>query len=199
MNETDPPERPPRKRRAPRKATAKSLENAALFYLQRFATSRENLRRVLMRRVDRSVRHHGTDRENGEGLVNAVLEKVERLGLIDDRAYAEQRVRGLRRRGASARLIRAQLAQKGVDRDIADAAIAENEEEMGADAERAAAITLARKRRIGPFRPEEKRTANREKDLAALARAGFSYDVALAVIDAESAEQLKDGLAGSLL
>ena len=48
-------QKPTRKkqRKPPRKATAASLENAALYYLERFATSSENLRRVLMRRVER--------------------------------------------------------------------------------------------------------------------------------------------------
>ncbi|MCG8510904.1 MAG: recombination regulator RecX [Rhodospirillales bacterium] len=194
MDETDESGRPPRKRRTPRKATAKSLENAALYYLQRFATSRENLRRVLMRRVDRSARHHGTDRGEGEALVQTVLEKVERLGLINDQAYAEMRVRSLRRRGASTRLIRGQLTQKGVDRHIIDTAIDGNAEESGEeDAELTAAFTLARKRRIGPFRPEETRAANREKDLGTLARAGFSYDTALEVIDAEPADEPGSG------
>ena len=54
----------------PRKVTLKSLENAALFYLQRYATSTENLRRVLMRRVDRSARAHSTDREEGSCFVD---------------------------------------------------------------------------------------------------------------------------------
>jgi regulatory protein len=190
MLENDEPKPSARKRRGPRKATAKSLENAAIYYLERFATSRENLKRVLTRRVDRSVYHHGTDRDEGLEHIEGVLDKVERLGLIDDRAYAEMRVRSLRRRGASARMIRAQLHQKGVDGDLIDTAIDEQEEEAGTNAEETAAMTLARKRRIGPYRPEELRAANREKDLALLARSGFSYDIALKVIDAETTEDL---------
>ena len=47
---------------------------------------------------------------------------------------------------------------------------------------------------MGPFRPAEARKESREKDLAALARAGFSYDTALDVIDAESVEELEERL-----
>ena len=50
--------------------------------------------------------------------------------------------------------------------------------------ERAAALSLARRRRIGPFRPGE-RAAFRQKDMAVLARAGFPFEVARAVIDGE--------------
>ena len=73
--------------------------------------------------------------------------------------------------------------------DAALAAAAETEEEP----ERSAATRLARKRRLGPYRPVAARRDNREKDLAALARAGFSYDVALSVIDAEDPETLEAG------
>lgn len=182
-----------RKRRSPRKATPKSLENAAAYYLQRFATSRAHLRRVLMRRVERSARAHGTDPAEGARAIEDILDKFERLGLLDDAAYAEMRARSLRHRGASARLIAAQLMQKGLDADAVDTALAAADTEDGAeDPERAAAATLARKRRIGPYRVAENRKENREKDLATLARAGFSYDTALAIIDAETAEELEN-------
>jgi len=71
--------------------------------------------------------------------------------------------------------------------DTAMAAADEAEEKP----ELAAAARLARKRRLGPWRAAEGRREARERDLAALARAGFSYDVALAVIDAEGPEDLE--------
>ncbi len=188
----DAPKRPARKAYGPRKATAKSLENGALFYLERFATSRANLRRVMLRRVERSARHHGTDPEEGARIVEDLLDKFERLGLLDDAAYAEMRVRGLRRRGASKRMITAQLRQKGLTGEAIEAALEVHEAESGTEhPELEAAVTLARKRRMGPFRPAEARKDSREKDLAALARAGFPYDVALAVIDAENSEEFQ--------
>lgn len=184
-----------KRRRGPRKATAKSLENGALFYLERFATSRANLKRVMMRRVERSARHHGTDPDEGAQIIEDLLDKFERLGLLDDAAYAEMRVRGLRRRGASKRMITAQLRQKGLAGEAIEAALEAHEEESDAEnSELEAAVTLARKRRLGPFRPAEAGKENREKDLATLARAGFSYDTALAVIDAESVEELEERL-----
>jgi len=178
------------KSRAPRKVTAKSLENAALFYLERFATSSANLRRVLMRRVERSARLHDTDPAEGAAWIDALIAKLERLDLLDDAQYAEARVRSLRRAGASRRAIALRLRQKGVGGDIIDAALAAAAE-IEEEPERAAAVRLARKRRLGPYRPADARRDNRERDLAALARAGFSYDMALAVIDAEGVEELE--------
>ncbi len=59
------------------------------------------------------------------------------------------------------------------------------------DAELSAALTLARRRRLGPWRPAETRDAMRAKDLGALARAGFSRAVAVEVVDAASIEALE--------
>ena len=60
MTRDQPPARKP-----PRRVTAQYLENAALHYLQRFASSSASLRRVLMRKVDRSAQAHGTDPAEG--------------------------------------------------------------------------------------------------------------------------------------
>ena len=174
--------------RKPRKATPKSLENAALHYLERFASSAGNLKRVLMRRVYRSAEAHGTDPGEGAAWVEDVIAKLTRLGYLDDRAFAEGRAASLRRRGDSERRVRGKLLQKGVSAEVVDAVL---DEEDG-EAELRAAAALARRRRLGPWRADpEDRVARREKDLAAIARAGFSYDTALRVVDAENVESLE--------
>ena len=178
-----------RKPRRPRKATPKSIENAAFAYLGRFATSGENLRRVLMRKVERSARAHGTDRAEGAAAIDALIARFAQTGLLDDGAYAETRVLSMHRRGASVRAIRLKLRQKGVaDEHIEDALV--GLARVTPEPELTAALRLAERRRLGPYRPAAARPEKRDKDLAALARAGFSYDVALRVVDAESAEAL---------
>ncbi len=173
------------KKRSPRKATPKYLENAALYYLSRYATSAANLRRVMMRKVDRSARFHGTDAEEGKALVEDMIGRFMASGLLDDAAYAKSRAESLHRRGNSARVIRGKLRQKGVgDDDIAAALEAlGNDLENGEDPELAAAITLAKRRRLGPYFNGKVSDDTREKHLAALARAGFSYDIARRVVD----------------
>lgn len=186
-----------RKPRGPKKATASYLENSALYYLERFASSRANLERVLMDKVRRSVHAHGTDEDEGRGFVTTVLDKMEGLGYLNDKVYAESRVRTLRRAGASERQIRGKLLQKGVAESLIESALADHaEEERVADAELLAAATLARKRRLGPWCDSDTRAEKREKHLAALARAGFSYDTALTVIDADDADELMDRAEG---
>ncbi len=180
------------KRRVPRKATAKSLENAALWYLTRFATSGANLERVLARRVDRSARHHGTDREEGREFIARLIARYRRSGLLDDKAYAIARAKALNLRGKPVKAITFALRAKGVtNEDIDEALLAL--EDQGGDPDMAAAARYARRRRLGPFRAAPERDGHHERDLAALARAGFGYGVARRIIEAESPEEVEAG------
>ena len=183
-----------------RKITERSIENGALFYLQRFATSAANLRRVLMRKVRRSAHAHGADGDDpliadGAAIVERVIGRFIEAGLLDDRTYAEGRAASLHRRGMSARRIRQQLQQKGVGAEAAEHALAALAAETAggpAALDLAAAVNLARRRRLGPFRAPSDRPRLREKDLAALARAGFGYPLAVLVIDAAGPNALAD-------
>ena len=178
-------------RRPPPKITASYLENAALHYLERFSSSRANLRRVLMRKVERSLAHHGGEMSETAEMLDTLIAKLTRLGYVDDAAYAETKTRSLHRRGGSLRTIRATLSAKGVEAEAAQAAL-ETLAETSSNPDRDAAIALARRRRLGPFRAEEKRAALRDKDMAALGRAGFGWALCRAVIDAVSIEALAE-------
>ena len=184
------------RRKTPRKVSAQSLENAALYYLARFSAPSAHLKRVLLRRVARSLRVHGGDAAEARRLVDELIERFRRSGLLDDTAYAAGKARSLRRRGTSRTVIGRALRAKGLTADQTDAALtglAAEDAEADADGELAAAARLAQRKRLGPFRPRAARAELRQRDMAALARAGFGYDVARQVIDADSADVL-DGL-----
>lgn len=176
----------PRSPRGPKPATAAHLEAAALHYLERFASSSGNLRRVLLRKVVRSARAHGTDAAEGERLVDDIIARYLRAGLLDDRAYAAQKAASLRRRGTSRYALRGKLALKGVAGALIDATLAAE----GGESELAAACALVRRRRLGPLRAPGERAAHRQKDLAALARAGFGLDLARRVLGVEDEDAL---------
>ena len=178
-----------RKPRGPKKATQSHLANAALHYLARFATSSENLRRVLMRRVEKSAHHHGTDPEEGAAWVEDLIQRYQRAGLLDDAAYAEARAGDLLRRGTPLKGVRFKLMQKGVGEDDIDTALAAATEDTP-EPDLAAAAALARRRRLGPYAAPDKRAERRDKDLATLARAGFDYGTARRVIEAETVDDL---------
>lgn len=172
----------------PKPVTADWLFRAAAHYLERYASSTENLARVLQRKIERRVRaaeaagepfedEDGTAPQRHRALVEATVAHFVELKLLDDRAYAEARFASLRRRGTSLRQTAAKLGQKGVPRDMLEAVAASDE--MG---DAAAALAYARRRRLGPHRLRD-REARRDRDVAAMMRAGFSYRDSLAAID----------------
>ena len=181
------------KPRPPRRVSPDYLERAALHYLERYSSSAANLRRVLLRKVQRSAMIHGTDPEEGTRWVDALIERYRSSGLLNDRLYAEARAAGLQRRGGSTRSIRQKLAAKGLDADLIDAALEEREGASDGTADLHAALSYARRRRLGPYRRPDMRDENRLKDLAAMARAGFDLDTARRVVDAEDPDALTDG------
>lgn len=176
----------------PKPITKQSLRNAALRYIDRFATSRENLRQVLMRRVQKSNYYHDTSIQEGIDWIEELLNKLEEAKLINDALYAEGRASSLHRKGSSIKVIRLKLMEKGLsEENITHALDALAEETQSTNLERDAAIALARRRRLGPWRDPEKREDLKQKDLAAMARAGFSYDLARDIIEATSVEELE--------
>ncbi len=178
------------------------LRAAALSYLARYASTQAALARVLDKRIDTWARKAGSRHEIGEqdratvaaavtaakALAREVVAGMTQAGAVDDAAFAEMRASSLRRAGRSHRAVAAALAAKGVDAETARDVL-ENEAIGGQTAELTAAVRLARKRRIGPFRAGERPDPpGRMKELAILARAGFAQPVARRALDMERAE-----------
>jgi regulatory protein len=151
------------------------LERWALGYLGRYASSAENLRRVLMRRVRR---HSPDTASQASELIDALVARYRQSGLIDDAAYTAGRVVSLHRRGDSLKAIRARLAAKGVAAEIVTDAVS-GLRAAAPDPDLAAACAFARRRRLGPYR---RGAPDRTRELGAFARAGFSRRVAEAVL-----------------
>jgi regulatory protein len=179
-----------------------TLHDSALAYLARYAATEAGLRGMLERRVERWKRLAQQNEPDAEAIAaqaaaarNAVREVVARLvaaGAVNDAAYAGSRARSLVRAGRSRRAVSAYLAAKGIDPETAATATLALEQ-----SELAAALVLARKRRIGPFRqgqtPDE---AGRRRELGVLARAGFSGSIAhqALTMDLDQAEALVNEL-----
>jgi regulatory protein len=162
---------------------AAELHNAALAYLARYAATEVGLYRVLERRIDRWARR-ATAVADGEtiaaktaaarSMAREVVARLVAAGAVNDVAYAESRARSLIRSGRSRRATAAHLAAKGVDPAMARTVLPNDDA-----SELAAALVLARKRRIGPFRRGALTDdAGRRRELGMLARAGFPQDVA---------------------
>jgi len=173
---------------------AATLHEAALSHLARYAATEAGLRRVLERRVERWARTASIDATDPDAITaqaaaarHIVSEVVARLavaGALNDAAFAESRARSLTRAGRSRRAVAAHLAAKGVDAETLRAQLTDDPER-----ELAAALVLARRKRIGPFRssaPPDQR--GRLRELAILARAGFPQDVARRALTMEPDE-----------
>lgn len=176
-----------RRTEAPRPITPAELEKAALDYLERFASSAQNLKRVLLRRLRRAKASPGDPAyQEAIGWIEGLLARFRASGLLDDRAYAETQAISLSRRGLARRRIAERLAAKGVGRDEIRTALDALQDEH-CDVDLAAAVALARRRGLGPFRAKRERGERRQKDISVMARAGFGYEVARRVIDATDA------------
>lgn len=185
-----------KKVRPPPLLTSAYLHDQARRHLLRYWPSVSQMRRVLRRRVDRCIRFHGGDRDEGHALVETVLTELIDSGRLDDARFTRGWLDTLHRRGSSRRLIRQRLRQKGVDPDLIDQLLAAHDatlQEEGNDPELARAVAYCRRRRLGPLRhPPSERAARRERDLAAMARAGFPFGLALRCIDADDLDALEE-------
>jgi regulatory protein len=170
------PVQSPRKPRPP--LTAGNLEELALNYVGRFATSRAKLIAYLHRKL----RERGWQGD-GEPLVEDLADRMVRLGYVDDRTFALSKARSLTGRGYGERRVRQALMIAGID------------EEQGADARQlaeeeavAAALGFARRRSIGPYRADPPTPRERERAIAAMVRAGHRLTLAVAITDLNPGE-----------
>jgi len=179
------------KKKIPRKITESSLRNIALNYLQRYASSKENLKSVLKRRVMRSALFHKIDIKEVSIWIETLVEQLAKSGVVDDQTYAEGRMWALFRHGVSPKSISQRLIQKGVNSDFVQQVIAKLYTE-NPNPNLSAAKKLVKRRRLGPYRQPINREEHQGKDLAAVARAGFDFQTAHKVIYAESTEELEE-------
>lgn len=163
-------------KRSPKPLDSGRLQELALAYVARFATSAGKCEAYLKRKL----RERGWAGE-GEPQVAALVERLVQSGYIDDAGYARAKAGGLLRRGYGERRIAQALGAAG----IGEATRAEVQ--PGLAEQRAAALAMVRKRRFGPFGDGPPDRARREKQIAAMLRAGHPLDSARELIDAASA------------
>lgn len=177
--------RKPRRERPP--LTVDTLNEMALRYASRFATTRAKLRSYLQRKVRERGWSGGAEPD-----LEALAERFADRGYVDDQGYAVAKSRSLTGRGyGKARLVQS-LRSAGVEE--ADSAAARDH----ADAEAVnAALRFAQRKRIGPFAAGVPDPKWRERALAAMLRAGHPFALSRAILDISpggevDAEALKD-------
>jgi regulatory protein len=189
------------------------VERAVAEHLARYSCTRAHLRTLIDRRIRKAAREGGVIQPDLMEQLDVVLERHVGLGTLNDAAWAEMKARSLTRRGVGKALVAQRLRQEGIP-DARPALDVVAEELQGSDEEElvpdiVAACAWARRKRVGAFAREAEevpeptdrgaaraaRDATRaaeQKVLAAMGRAGFSYQLARRVLELsrEEAEEL---------
>jgi regulatory protein len=155
---------------------AAGLQALALHYAARFATTSTKLRQYLQRKL----RERPWVGESPPDL-DALVARLTDLGYVNDAGWAVMKRREMTARGLGPRRVAQALNAAGV-------ADAPDEEE--AENPIVAAVRFAQRRRLGPFRWEGAALdeAGERRAVAAMLRAGHSFDVTRRVLAARNAE-----------
>jgi regulatory protein len=160
-------------RRPPRPLDPARLQEVAVAYVGRFATTRAKLATYLRRKINEK----GWDAPRPPE-IEPLVERLAALGYIDDAAFALSKARSLGQRGYGERRVNQALRQAGVGE--ADGAPAKD---MASESKVAAAVRYAQRRRLGPFASEAPDPKRRDRALSAMLRAGHGFDLARALVD----------------
>jgi regulatory protein len=158
-------------RRAPPPLDEARLQELALRYVGRYATTRAKLCAYLVRKV----RERGWDGERQPD-IEALANRFAELGYIDDASYALGQSRSLSARGYGKRRLADKLRLAGVEESDGAAARAHADGEAVT-----AALRFAERRRLGPFAESRAERPQREKWIAAMVRAGHAFGLARAI------------------
>jgi regulatory protein len=170
-----------------RKPADVRMMNKAVHYLGRYSSSRHKLAQVLQRFADRKLTDY--EPQDIRAAVEQTLNQCAKLGYIDDWQFAVKTACSQRRLGRSQAVIRQRLRQHALDDETIMQALAEADEDS-IDADLQAAIRFAQRRRLGPF--ANRTSAShlrhdpqqwRQRDLGAMARAGFSIATVRKIIE----------------
>ncbi len=168
-------------RRIPKPLDPARLEELALAYVARFSTSRAKLETYLARKL----RERGWDFASPPRVAE-LAERFVEAGYVDDLAYARSKTGSLMRRGYGMRRVGQALGAAGIEPEVREQVAPEEAQR------RAAALVMARKRRLGPFADAPADRALRQKQIAAMLRAGHAMDHIMALLGSagiEDAEQ----------
>ncbi len=168
-------------RRKARPLDPARLEELALAYVARFATSAGKLEAY----INRKLRERGWDADQPPDTA-ALVARFVAAGYIDDEAWARSKSGSLLRRGYGMRRVSQALGAAGIAEDLRESVRAPESDQ------RRAALALARKRGFGPFGREVPERERREKQIAAMLRAGHSLDSARQLVNSPSVEAAED-------
>ena len=146
----------------------------AIYYLSKYSSSKKNLEFILKKKI-RRLSDEKKIRFQLYNEIQIILEKLEKLNLINDQVFVESKIQSLQYQVKSKNYIRQYLLQKGIDKQLIEDQISlfyENNKNL----EKENAIKFAKKRNL------INNDQDYQKKLSKMARAGFSYDIAKEVL-----------------
>jgi regulatory protein len=146
----------------------------AIYYLSKYSSSKKNLEFILKKKIrrlsdEKQIRFHLYNE------IQIIIEKLEKLNLINDQVFVESKIQSLQYQAKSQNYIKQYLLQKGIDKQLIDEQISlfyENNKNL----EKENALKFAKKRNLLD------KDQDYQKKLSKLARAGFSYDIAKEIL-----------------
>ena len=146
----------------------------AIYYLSKYSSSKKNLEFILKKKIrrlsdEKQIRFHLYNE------IHVIIEKLEKLKLINDQVFVESKIQSLQYQAKSQNYIKQYLLQKGIDKQLIEEQISlfyENNKNL----EKENALKFAKKRNL------INNDQDYQKKLSKLARAGFSYDIAKEIL-----------------
>ena len=146
----------------------------AIYYLSKYSSSKKNLEFILKKKI-RRLSEEKKIRFQLYNEIHFIIEKLEKLNLINDQVFVESKIQSLQYQAKSQNYIKQYLLQKGIDKQLIEEQISlfyENNKNL----EKENALKFAKKRNL------INNDQDYQKKLSKLARAGFSYDIAKEIL-----------------
>ena len=146
----------------------------SIYYLSKYSSSKKNLEFILKKKI-RRLSEEKKIRFQLYNEIQFIIEKLEKLNLINDQVFVESKIQSLQHQVKSKNYIKQYLLQKGIDKQLIEDQISlfyENNKNL----EKENAFKFAKKRNLLGSDQDY------QKKLSKMARAGFSYDIAKEIL-----------------
>lgn len=160
------------------------IKKYALNYLNKFGTSKNYLIKFLVNKIkNRFIVNNNTTLQNE---VEEIIEKLSKIGLLNDVAFCESRIKSLLKEGNSIFNITMKLKQKNINEESINSAFASiienvtlNSEQSGIhELEEYALLKYAKKRNLLLWQqPTSDEDTNKQKAITSLMRKGFNFSI----------------------
>ena len=169
------------------------LEKKSIIYLERFSSSSNNLRSILITSAKKYTKEYSLDSDILD-TIDRIIEKLKMKKVLDDYEYSISKSKKYMRQGWGERKIHSYLLSKRVAKDIILKCFNEINEEFGS-IDKLAAFKFVKKKKMGPFRLNREITPeNKKKEYALMARSGFSLEVARTILELNDINNLEEKL-----